>query len=117
MFTCPVCFYGKMSDAPANYNICPCCGTEFGADDELFTHAELRETWMSEGSKWFLYQQPPFWNPWKQLAEAGIALPYTVSPLSFVALGSSQSVLQTRIGSSFSLTFPEHEVPPFARAA
>ena len=62
-----------------NYNICPCCGTEFENDDEECTHAQLREEWVSGGVHWFFRQPPPLWNPWTQLSIAGVPLPYTVS--------------------------------------
>jgi hypothetical protein len=77
MFTCPVCFYDKMPDAPESYNICPCCGTEFGTDDEERTPAQLREYWISSGAKWFYQDAPPTWNAWFQLSMAGVVLPYT----------------------------------------
>jgi hypothetical protein len=76
MFTCPVCFYDKMPDVPKDYNICPCCGTEFGVDDELRNYTQLRQYWISTGAKWFFNEAPPTWNPWFQLSIAGVALPY-----------------------------------------
>jgi len=76
MFTCPVCFYGNMPDAAEPYNICPCCGTEFGNDDEDRTHVQLREYWISSGAKWFFQEAPETWNPWFQLMKAGVSLPY-----------------------------------------
>jgi len=76
MFTCPVCFYDKMPDDPTDYNICPCCGVEFGVDDEFRSHAQLRTHWIATGAKWFYRNAPPTWNPWFQLAMAGVPLPY-----------------------------------------
>jgi hypothetical protein len=76
MFTCPVCFYARMPHTPTEYNICPCCGTEFEADDEDFTHAELRNFWIAKGAPWFFRQAPVLWNPWKQLMESGVDIPY-----------------------------------------
>ena len=76
MFTCPVCFYGKMPDPPADYNICPCCGTEFENDDDTRSFEQLRSYWISSGAKWFFRQPPLMWNPWQQLADAGVPLPY-----------------------------------------
>lgn len=52
-FICPVCYFDGMVDPPRDYNICERCGTEFGLDDEDCTFAELRERWISLGSKWF----------------------------------------------------------------
>jgi len=76
MYMCPVCYYGQMQYPAADYNICPCCGTEFENDDDDRTHAELREAWVENGAKWFFRQPPATWNPWQQLAEAGFKLPY-----------------------------------------
>ena len=97
MFTCPVCFYDKMPDEAKPYNICPCCGTEFGNDDEEQTSVQLREYWISSGARWFFHDAPPTWNPWFQLSMAGVVLPYvtvitSVGPLpnpSYVARGAS----------------------------
>ena len=52
-YTCPVCDYHKMTDPPKDYEICPSCGTEFGLDDNVTTHAELREEWERNGSKFW----------------------------------------------------------------
>ncbi len=36
-FTCPVCGYPSLQEEPFySYEICPCCGVEFGFDDEGF---------------------------------------------------------------------------------
>jgi hypothetical protein len=76
---CPVCFYDKMPDPPVDYNICPCCGTEFEHDDEVRTHEQLRDYWVSSGAKWFFREPPLFWNPWQQLVAAGVQLPYVAT--------------------------------------
>jgi len=80
-FTCPVCFYDKLEEPARNYNICVCCGTEFGSDDEMVSHEELRSIWMVTGARWFFGDAPVLWNPWLQLARNGIKLPYTVGIL------------------------------------
>lgn len=41
---CPVCGYG-MKEAPADFNICPSCGTEFGVHDVNSSIPELRKAW------------------------------------------------------------------------
>jgi hypothetical protein len=75
MFTCPVCYYDKMPGPAREYNICPCCGTEFENDDQDRTHAQLREDWISGGAKWFFQEAPENWNPWLQLESAGVKVP------------------------------------------
>jgi hypothetical protein len=69
MFTCSVCFFDQMPDPPQDYNICPCCGTEFGNDDQDKTHEQLRIEWIASGAKWFYGDPPPDWNVLAQLTE------------------------------------------------
>jgi hypothetical protein len=72
---CPVCGYDGMAEPAydekgcASFEICPCCGTEFGYDDSLTKHKELRRKWVAGGSKWWSKSQrpPPGWNPEGQL--------------------------------------------------
>jgi hypothetical protein len=70
-FTCPVCGYAFMDAPPKDYEICSCCGTEFGNDDEFMTHAELRSRWIHKGAPWFYGHPPMNWNPWWQLTVVG----------------------------------------------
>jgi hypothetical protein len=67
MFECPVCYFDQMPDPPKDYNICSCCGTEFGYDDEFKSFAQLRHKWIAGGMRWFFRQPPLFWNPKLQL--------------------------------------------------
>jgi hypothetical protein len=85
IYKCPVCAFAQMPYPPADYNICPCCGTEFGIDDDFASYLELRDDWLRRGGKWFgetkPYTRPAFWNAWNQLESAGF--PYNVpSPQS-----------------------------------
>lgn len=68
---CPVCFYPDLPYAPADYNICPCCGTEFGNDDADLSHSQLRGAWIAGGLNWFFGRPPSGWNPWLQLERGG----------------------------------------------
>ena len=68
---CPVCAYPSLPFPPTNYYICPCCGTEFGNDDEDRTHAELRADWIAGGLPWFFREPPVDWNPIWQLIVGG----------------------------------------------
>lgn len=59
-YTCPVCRYHGLRDFPYHsYEICPCCGTEFGYDDVGQTHKELREAWVGGGKVWWSKHRPP----------------------------------------------------------
>jgi hypothetical protein len=55
------------------YNICPCCGTEFGVDDQKTTHHDLRLAWIRLGMPWFddITSPPPKWSAAAQLIDAG----------------------------------------------
>lgn len=84
-YSCPVCGFSSMPAPPVDYNICPCCGTEFGLDDVESTHAELRMAWLSNGAKWFsdeLSPQPTPWNPFVQLAMADLEYDRNYEPAS-----------------------------------
>ncbi len=71
MYTCPVCGFDRLEDAPNNYTICPSCGTEFEYDDVRMTRADLRRAWVEGGYKWWskLEHTPARWNPERQLEE------------------------------------------------
>jgi hypothetical protein len=77
MYTCPVCYFYKLAEEPKDYNICECCGTEFGNDDCDLSHEELRNAWIDSGARWFFREPPPLWNPWTQLLMANVGVvPY-----------------------------------------
>jgi len=73
MYLCPVCGYDNLPFIPHDYNICPCCGTEFGSDDLDFSHDELRQRWLLAGAPWFSgWTHPPAnWNWCIQLFKSG----------------------------------------------
>jgi hypothetical protein len=58
---CPVCGYDDLDERPfteggyPTYEICPCCGFEFGYDDEAagFSYTAFREKWIAGGFRWF----------------------------------------------------------------
>ena len=66
-FMCPVCGFPGLTEPPYNadgggsYEICPCCGFEFGFDDqsEGVTHEDFRATWIAAGAERFDPQQKP----------------------------------------------------------
>lgn len=72
--TCPVCLYANLPYLPTNYNICPCCGTEFGNDDAFETHEELRWRWIDSGAQWHSHVvlPPAGWDVVSQLLEGAI---------------------------------------------
>jgi hypothetical protein len=74
-YVCPVCGYGELDEAPfdehgcASFAICPCCGTEFGYDDNVHAHAALRKKWIDSGMRWWstANHPPANWDPKTQL--------------------------------------------------
>lgn len=78
-YTCPVCGWPEMEEpaydefGSSSFEICRCCGTQFGYQDARRTHAELRAEWISGGMRWSskAAQQPAGWDPVAQLRAAG----------------------------------------------
>jgi len=80
-YSCPVCGYSQMTEAPNDYAICPSCGIQFGYDDVSKKYRRLRNEWLANGAIWFSPSTPPpgpFWNGFRQVIEAG--LQYDVDP-------------------------------------
>jgi len=82
-YRCPVCMYESMPYPASDYNICPCCSTEFGNDDSAFSHRQLREIWIASGANWFFGAPPEHWNPWMQLLRADVHVPRLFTALRF----------------------------------
>jgi hypothetical protein len=78
---CPVCGYDRLSRPPyndgggASFEICPCCGVQFGYQDCGFPHAALRRIWLAGGGPWHSdFTRPPDgWSALGQLRRAGLA--------------------------------------------
>jgi len=67
---CPVCGFNEMPYAPVPFNVCPCCGTEFGVDDRKTDHETLQRSWAANGYPWFddITFPSASWNPRLQVA-------------------------------------------------
>ena len=80
--TCPVCGWPELHEPPrresggASFEICPCCGFEFGFDDDDQgrTYKQARARWIDGGMTWWSTSRPapPGWHPAPQLARAGL---------------------------------------------
>lgn len=59
-----------------NFEICDCCGVEFGYEDALpAASEEFRARWLASGAQWFSpTERPGDWSLTRQLAQAGIRL-------------------------------------------
>jgi hypothetical protein len=59
-----------------SYEVCPCCGFEFGNDDEPgtappITFEQFLVDWVANGLNWFAPERrPPTWSLDEQLANA-----------------------------------------------
>jgi len=69
MYLCPVCGYDRLEEPPADFCICPSCGTEFGYDDYFSSHAELRAKWLRNDAHWWSTVDacPENWDPQQQV--------------------------------------------------
>jgi hypothetical protein len=87
-YICPVCGYDKLQYPPydekgnESFEICHCCGFEFGYDDEhsRFTFESYRIKWISEGASWFyIADLPEIFDLEKQLKNIEKIKPMYVS--------------------------------------
>lgn len=83
-YICPVCGYAGLSEPAydeygcASFEICSCCGFEYGFDDESegVSFEEYRENWINDGASWFsVKHRPKSWSLEKQLLNIGMILP------------------------------------------
>jgi hypothetical protein len=53
------------------YEICPCCGVEFGYEDSTIQSTQaFRKVWIEDGLKWFsAREKPENWSPEQQMAD------------------------------------------------
>lgn len=81
MYNCPICGYDKLDEKPydnegnPSYEICNCCGFEFGFDDasEGESFEEFRKKWLDSGAEWFNVKvKPKNWNFKLQLQNINI---------------------------------------------
>ncbi len=91
---CPICGFAEMPYPPVPYNVCPCCGTEFGVADYYHPQQELRHEWITSGMHWFsdIRKPPVNWNPSEQLMTLNEKL---IQPSAQTATTDSRSVLIT----------------------
>jgi hypothetical protein len=68
LHSCPVCGWEGLERKPVHpygtFEICSCCGTEFGLD-VVFEEdiAEARADWLKEGAVWFSdFEKPDDWS-------------------------------------------------------
>lgn len=80
---CPVCECAELDEPPRDhdgkcpsYEICAACGFEFGYhdDDQGFTYESYRDDWIKRGCTWRHEGRLKAWDPFEQMAKAGIAL-------------------------------------------
>lgn len=58
--------YGDNGNSPT-YEICACCGVEFGYEDTTVQSAQkFRENWIGDGLKWFSPSEKPANWSWEE---------------------------------------------------
>ena len=80
-YLCPVCGYPELDDPAydeygcSSYEICPCCGTQFGYDDTEKSHFQLRVEWVQQGGRWWssTLETTENWDAERQLFKAGLS--------------------------------------------
>lgn len=75
--SCPACGFDlgfePWTKGEASFEICPCCGIQFGCDDaepskRAQLHAEWRQRWIAEGMLWWSGRgEPADWNALEQV--------------------------------------------------
>ena len=51
--------WGEDGETPS-WEICPCCGTEFGYEDcTVFAAKKQRAKWMEDGAQWTAHNEKP----------------------------------------------------------
>jgi hypothetical protein len=75
-YVCPVCGF-ILDFPPEDFNICPSCGVEFGAETSIYSIVELRKNWLDRGAPWSSRVQPrPIgWDPAWQLVNLYVTVP------------------------------------------
>lgn len=60
-------------DDDPSYEICLCCGFQFGYDDcdQGYTFIEYRKEWLEKGAIWFRSEKTARWSLEKQLRNIG----------------------------------------------
>ncbi|HAB15635.1 MAG TPA: hypothetical protein PLX89_22955 [Verrucomicrobiota bacterium] len=81
---CPVCGYPDLLEPPrteaggGSYEICPCCGYQYGVDDDdrRTTYLAHRELWVKNGMRWWSrgIRAPKNWDPQAQLSTVASGL-------------------------------------------
>jgi len=75
-YVCNVCGYNELTSPPwgenghtASFDICPCCGVEFGYEDSTETGKKrFLNHWIDNGAVWFIPKlKPTNWCLYEQL--------------------------------------------------
>lgn len=75
--TCPVCGYSGAAAYGRDFeswDICQCCGVEFGYGDAGRSHSLLTQSWKDRGCPWYSKRLTPAegWDAMEQLKAAGL---------------------------------------------
>ena len=80
---------------PMPFNVCPCCGTEFGVEDRKITHSALRRAWIGAGMPWFSDIRFPAkdWSAVRQLIDGGFSADLITPVGSMTTTKTEQKIL------------------------
>jgi hypothetical protein len=94
---CPVCGFDDMPYPPVPFNVCPCCGTEFGVDDRKKSYPILQQEWISQGMPWFddITFPPVQWDRLAQLYSLRVPVDFNVVEISGTLVPDAHVVVQT----------------------
>ena len=85
-YFCPVCGFRGLKEVPydehgaPSYEICPCCGFEFGFDgfNNSIAYVDFRQRWIKNGARWFIPGlKPEGWDLGNQLSNLNKDKPAT----------------------------------------
>ena len=78
-YVCPVCGF-ILDFPPEDFNICPSCGVEFGAETSIYSMNDLRKNWIDRGMPWSsrVQPRPAGWDPAMQLLNLDVVTPKRV---------------------------------------
>src|SRR5258708_25294300 len=101
---CPVCGF-LLKYSPTDFNICPSCGVEFGADDVDHSIYELQQLWINRGMPWSspISPRPAGFNPVEQFAR--LNAPPAIDPASVADVISMYQVKVPRTKSTSTGSF------------
>jgi|SRR5215472_15062720 len=99
-YVCPVCGF-LLKYPPTDFNICPSCGVEFGADDVDHSIYELQRMWIDRGMPWSspAVPQPADFRPLAQLKNLEAPTATEMGPVTdVISINRSDTIRARAVG-------------------